>query len=264
MVNIGSSSKKEGSSGYSMSWPTKVDVWSPEMWSAFQKLSPMLTGGISSPAPSYPGMMYTPRTPEEQQYLNYTTGNAATRPEAVERAFTGKAAYDITPEATEDYYQSAIRAPALREFQQVTLPNIKEAFVGPAYYGSRRMEEQSRAGENLAVELARQRADLGYKDELARRESLEKGADRMIQYGVPQMGTAGQMARQIENEQVLADLSRWLGGEVVDGKYNAAYNPYVQLVFQMLGLSPYAVGQTTIGSQTSSGSGSSWGLGVKI
>jgi hypothetical protein len=54
---------------------------------------------------------------------------------------------------------------------------------------------------------------------------------------------AGALQRQIEQERMLSDLQRWYSGEEINGVSNPMYNPMIQLIFQYLGLSPYAVGQ---------------------
>jgi hypothetical protein len=55
----------------------------------------------------------------------------------------------------------------------------------------------------------------------------------------------------IDQERVAADMQRWLMGEEVDGVKPTQYNPFLQLIFQALGLQQYA-----LGSKSSSTSGS--------
>jgi hypothetical protein len=52
---------------------------------------------------------------------------------------------------------------------------------------------------------------------------------------------------------VTADFQRWLSGETVDGVTPEQYNPYIQLAFQLLGLSPYQYGNTSSGSSIGGG-----------
>jgi hypothetical protein len=46
----------------------------------------------------------------------------------------------------------------------------------------------------------------------------------------------------IDQEKNLADIQRWLSGETVDGVTPTQYNPFLQLVFQALGLSAFDIG----------------------
>lgn len=264
MIQLGSSSTKESSNQSQFSFPIKIDTWTPEHWDQFRKIAGITSAGLEGPATAYPGEMYTPKTPEEQAYLTATTGIGGTRSDALERAFTGQSAYDINPEATEQFYRQSIEAPMVHNWQTRVLPQLKETYAGPGYYGAPRMEAERRSAQDLAIQLGSERAKYAYEDEKARREGLDAGAQRAVQYAVPQMGTAGTMARQIENERVLADLARWMGGEEVDGTYAPQYNPFIQLAFQALGFNPYAVGQVSSGTGSSTAGGSSWGLGIKL
>jgi hypothetical protein len=186
--------------------------------------------------------------PEEEAYL--TRVPTLAEQVAAARARLGQPAYEITPETTEQYYQQAVRAPALREWQETVEPTIREAYAGPGYWGSARAQAQAKGAEDLATELGRQRATLYYQDELARRQAAEAAAQREATYGAPYaateaelMGTAGQYARMIEEQKALSDLQRWLMGETVEGVTPYQYSPFLQLAFQYLGLSPYVYGQ---------------------
>jgi hypothetical protein len=70
------------------------------------------------------------------------------------------------------------------------------------------------------------------------------------------MGSAGQYARMIDQEQVQGDLQRWLMGEEMGGVDPTQYSPYLTLAFEALGLSPYSYG--TYGKSSSS----SWSAGI--
>jgi hypothetical protein len=239
-----------GSGSKSKSVPVQLPAWSPQQQAIASTLGSTIQRGLTEPVPAYPGRLYVPRLPEEEAYLSRTP--ALAEQVAAMRARLGQPAYAITPETTEQYYQQAIRAPALREWQEVVEPTIREAYAGPGYWGSARAQAQTKGAEELATELGRQRATLYYQDELARRQAAEAAAQREATYGVPYataeaelMGTAGQYARMIEEQKALADLQRWLMGETVEGVTPYQYSPFLQLAFQYLGLSPYAYGQKT-------------------
>jgi hypothetical protein len=264
MVDFGKSESK------SESTPTKVDVWNPQQQELFNKLMGVV-GGMNAPVSSYPRQMYVDRTPEEQAYFNainsvYGGGNLDQRVSAINSVLSGKPAYDINPEITEQFYQSAVKAPMMKEWSEVLLPQIKSSYAGPGYWGSARADAETEAATELSQNLASKRAELYYTDEQARRAALESAAGRqatlagsgtdITQPAISQIGTAGQYARGILQEKVQADLQRWLMGESVDGSFAQQYNPYVQLALAMMGLTPYAIGQ-----QTSSDS-DSWNFGL--
>jgi len=239
-----------GSGSKSKSKPVQLPAWAPEQWGVMSPLAAAIRRGIEQPVPTYPGQMYIPRTPEESAYFQQVPSIAEQIAQA--RVRLGQPAYEVTPETTEQYYQQAIRAPMMKEWREIAEPAIREAYAGPGYWGSARAEAQAKGAETLATELGSKRAELYYQDELARRQALESAAGREATYALPyatgqaeMLGTAGQYARMIDQEQALAGLQRWLMGETVEGVAPTQYNPFMQLAFQLLGLSPYEYGQKT-------------------
>jgi hypothetical protein len=213
--------------------------------------------GAQTGVPAYPGQMYVPKTPEEEAYLQAVqtqmgayTGALPTRQAALQQVLSGQVPYQVGPEWAEQYYEQAIKAPALQEWREIAEPAIREAFAGPGYWGTARATEQARGAETLATQLGAQRASLMYQEELARRQAQEAAAQRQLtglQYPVTpalpaEAQTAATLSRQIEQERVLGDLQRWLAGETVQGVSPIQYNPWIQLAFQALGLSPLAIG----------------------
>ena len=77
-----------------------------------------------------------------------------------------------TPEQEQQLFQQGIRDPALREFQQTTIPNISESFAGPGFFGSARAQEQVRAGEDLAFGLSQARSGLRQETEAINRAGV--------------------------------------------------------------------------------------------
>lgn len=65
-----------------------------------------------------------------------------------------------TPEQEADIFAGSIEKPALRRFQQETVPLIREEFAGPGFFGSARAQETVRAGEDLGSRLETARSDL--------------------------------------------------------------------------------------------------------
>jgi len=244
MISFGGSGSKETSQ------PVRVPMWAPGQEKLFETLWPILQKGISGAAPSYPGQMYVPRTAEEEAYLGYAAGEGMeARQAALRQILSGEVPYEIGPEWAERYFEEGIRPVAMREWGEVTEPTIREAYAGPGYWGSARAGAQVKGAEHLAESLAASKAGLMYGEEQAARAAREAALGRQAQYGPGAaateagiLGTAGQYSRMIDQEKVMADLQRWLMGEKVGGRYAPQYNPFMQLVFQMLGFSPYALG----------------------
>lgn len=264
MVSFGTSSQKQESK----STPVQQSGYTPEQeWLMRSLIGPgygKISEGMNEPVPSYPRQLYVDRTPEEQQFFNYANQGM---PDYIQRSVSGEPAWTANGQALEDYYRDYVKAPAMREYEQVALPGLKESFVGPGYYGSRRMEEQSRMGENLSTKLAAEKANLYWQNELSRRGALESAANRAAAVGVPAyqaqanvVGTAGALSRSIEEEKTLSDFTRWMAGETVDGITPVQNNPFMQYAMQMLNLFP----MSTAYQSSSSGSGSGFNFGLSL
>ena len=85
------------------------------------------------------------------------------------------------PTATQEFYENSIRNPALREWQQVTLPALQEAYAGD-YYHSDRMRRQAELARDLALNLANKRADLEYQSQEAAKQRALQGAPIALNY----------------------------------------------------------------------------------
>lgn len=234
--------------------PTKLDIYTPEQQELLRSLVAQAQAGMGGPSPSSPAMSVG-ITPEEQAYMDWARG------EALGNLASGKPAYDINPGTTQQYFQKSIRPGLEREFRETTLPGVKDAYAGPGYWGSARADAVSDAFTKHGENLGATEAGLIYQDEEARRAALEAAKGRVLPAGEA-IGSAGVLSRQIEQEKVMEDLQKFLMGEEVDGKYNPAYNPSIQLAMQLLGFSPWVYGQESEGESTGAGLGYSFMGGV--
>lgn len=229
-------------SGGTTSKVVKESIWTPEQQALAKQLMGTLDFGPAAKAPA----MSVDTTGEEQRYLNFIKSLASNK--AFGNLLAGKPGYDVGPEWAAKYFEEGIRPEYLREWEQTTLPQIRESYAGPTFWGTQRMQEESRAAGNLASELAAKRAELMYGEELAGREATEKAYERILPAlttGAETYGAAGELSRSIAQEKVAEQLQRFLMGEEVGGQYMSAYNPNVQLALQMLGFTPYAIGTET-------------------
>ena len=93
---------------------------------------------------------------------------------------SGQPTTQITPETTEQFFEQAIRAPAMADYER-TQSDIKEQQAAQGtLYGSGRNEAQARAAERFETGLMGQRANLMYQDEQARRGLAESAAGRQL------------------------------------------------------------------------------------
>lgn len=264
MFNFGTTSQKQQAT----SSPVQLDLYSTEQEQLFKQLAGIVSGGLSGNIAAYPKSMYVTRQPEESQYFelaNLVSGQSGARLEALRNVLSGNAAYDINPEITRQYFANSIEPLMAKQFYGKTLPGISESYAGPGYWSSARALAEANAKSDYAMNLGATEANLVYADELARRASLESAANRQASSALPSVealmsdvGTAGQYARSIKEEQTLADYQRWLSGETVEGVTPVQNNPFLQLAFQFLGLQPFTYG--TQSQSTGSASGFKFGL----
>lgn len=266
MITFGTQS----SSTKSSSTPTRMNMWNSWQEDLFGQMANQAYTGLTKGAPSYPRTMYVPRTPEEQQFFNLSTPEAYNLPgrqAALTQVLSGKPNYEVGPEWANQYYEQAIRPIAMREWEETTLPQIRESFAGPGYWGSERARTETKAARDLSTDLTAQKSKLMYDEELARRQAFESAANRQAstalqaeQAALEGIGSAGQYSRMIEQERVLADLQRWLAGETVDGVTPTQYNPYLAIALSLMGLNQYQLGY----NQSQSGGSSGFSGGISL
>jgi hypothetical protein len=133
---------------------------------------------------------------------------------------SGRPAYEVNPEATEQFYQSNIYDPAVREYENVTRPGFLES-LGSLHSSSRaNLERTSR--QDLANNLSQQRGNLFYQDEQARRQAAAMG--KQLQAGALGQGLAYQQAQLAQSQIPIQNLLAALG---VSGVENIVTQPSV-------------------------------------
>ena len=227
--------------------PVQVPVYTPEQQQLLKSLTTSIQEQWNQPWTPAP-RMYVPRTPEEEQYFNWA------RSQAISDMASGKVPYEVGPEYAQRYFEEAIRPLYQREWEETVLPQITKSYAGPTFHSGLRAEAEAEAARKYATDLAAKKAELTYGEELARRQAIESAMGRVLPAGQAQM-QAGQYARAIEAEQVMDAVQRYLMGE---GGAPMAYNPMVQLAFQLLGFQPYAIATQT--KSTGTGGGLGYGL----
>ncbi len=234
---------------------TQYNLWTPEQKALFQKYLGMAQGGGVT---AYPGATSVGRTAEDQNYFNAVGGSSDKYRQEALQSILGQSG-QIDPAQREKYYQEAFYNPAMLEYQQKILPQTMEAASGAGFHSSDTLRSMQEAGTGLETNLAAKRAELLWQDILNQREAggkaYEMGETARTQR-MGELGTAGAYARQIGQEDIAGNLSRWLSGEEVGGKSNAYADPSVQLGLTLLGLSPYGYGSNT----NASGAGAGYGL----
>jgi hypothetical protein len=121
---------------------------------------------------------YTGYTPQYQVTQAPSWENQGMMNQALQSALSGKPAYEITPETTEQYYQDVIYEPAMTEYERTTRPGMLESLG--SLHGSTRANLERTSRQDLAQQLRGERSSLYYQDEQARRQALENAAQRQL------------------------------------------------------------------------------------
>jgi len=101
---------------------------------------------------------------------------------------TGQAgATKLTGSNIDDYFNQAIKDPALRTLNKDINPAIDEAFAGPGFFSSARSQARADAAQDMGNWLGEQRAGLNW-NVLNQNQALdEAGANRMLSAIAPSM-----------------------------------------------------------------------------
>lgn len=89
-------------------------------------------------------------------------------------------AEEYTPETVNTLFKSAYETPARQEWQDFTRPAIKEAYSGPGYWSSNRMEAERRGAQDLSNWLGSQYGQLTYATDQANKALQEAKAGRAL------------------------------------------------------------------------------------
>ena len=211
--------------------------WNAEQQAIFGDLAGQISSTGVGPAPTAP-QMYADQTEQDKTYFDYA------KSEAVKNMATGVVPYEVGSDFGAKYFESALRPTYEYDWKNTTLPGIQEQYAGSTFNSTGRDDAVSKATSEFGLRMGKEKADLMYKDELAKREAIDKAYARVAQ-GQTLAGQAATYSRAIETEKVMDSVQRYLMGEEVDGEYNPAYNPMVTLAFNLLGLQPFSTNVQT-------------------
>jgi len=116
----------------------------------------------------------------------------------------------LTSQNVEDYFKGAIYDPTMKTLKEDTIPGIAESFAGPGFWGSGRSQEQAKAYEDVAADLASQRESLEW-DVLQQNQALEEAKAGRTLTALPTAISYGQVpAQEIMNNLNIA--AQQIGG----------------------------------------------------
>lgn len=243
----------------STSTVTSYPKYSDAQTNVLNKLLNQAYGGITTGAEKYSGDMYAKENPYETTFLNWDSPTAKTIQSALDTVLSGKAAYDITGDTTQAYWDKYM-APMVAKQQRA----LNEQYAPGIFSGGRDIA-QGEFNTGVLGEYGK----LQYADETARREALTDAMNRMANtvntaYAneATRLKDTGELARSIQEKKIAGDYQRWMSGEAdANGVVNQSANPYRSLALSLLGTSPYVYGSNVSSDGTGLGTSLLTGLG---
>lgn len=158
------------------------------------KAATLYGGELGQGANIFPGQRVAPLSASTQSVFDFAEGGGF---------ITG-------PEATESYFQGAVRAPAMKSLREDVIPGVREAYSGPGYWSSARAEAESRATEDTVADLNQQRAVLDWQTQQANKQGA-----------LAQLGVGG--VEQGYNQQVInAEIQKFAEQNAITDPQNLA------------------------------------------
>jgi len=161
--------------------------------------------------------IYSPRV---GQGANVFPGERVAGPTPTQRGvfdFAEGGGFITSPEATNEFFESTTRAPALKSLRQDTIPAVREAFSGPGFWSSARATAEAKATQDAIDDLNVRRGVLDFETlEANRRGAVQALGVGGVEQQLDQQAINAEMQKfaeehQITDPQDLAILMNLLG-----------------------------------------------------
>lgn len=156
-----------------------------------KKIIPQYGAEVGQGQPVYAGERVAALTPEQQEAINVGGWSQYLTPGNIPMyGQTGAALADIlggemgaepySQEAIDTLFRSAYEQPARRQWSEFIQPTIREAYSGPGFWGTSRMEAEKQGAQDLSNWLGEQYGSLRWGAEEANRALAEAKAGRAL------------------------------------------------------------------------------------
>jgi hypothetical protein len=160
---------------------------------------------------------------------------------AIEDALKGEPAYDVSPEATAEYFRRGVANPMMREFDEMIKPRINESFAAQgALFNTRRSESLVKALENAQEDLSSELAKAQMRNMTLEAQLAENAAQRQQQAVGQAESFENKPLRQSMAQQQAASGFQQHEQQKADADYQEflrtrpAYSPWPQLALGYL------------------------------
>jgi hypothetical protein len=120
-------------------------------------------------------------------------------------SFANKGGFIKTPEQTQDYFTNVIKNPAMKNYQEITNPAVKEAYSGAGYWGNARAGAEAKAGQDFADTLNTEWGKLNWDVQEANKQGAVQQAALGSQEQAQRQAEINAKMQKFEEEGLLTD-----------------------------------------------------------
>ena len=194
-----------------------------------QKTGSLIEQNLGQPMEQFPGEMIAALIPGMLQALSmisptqmgqFDPQSAA----AIEQGLSGQPSYDLSPQATENYFQRGVMAPMLRSYEQDIAPRIREGFAAKgASWSSRRGDATRKALEGLQTGALSELSRAVFSNQGLEAQLAESAANRQLgtvplaeAFGMRDVSRGGALTsafapfQAFEQAKASADYNEWM------------------------------------------------------
>lgn len=205
----------------------QAPTMTPGQMALLDSLSGLIQGQLGKGVEAYPGEMTSGPSGLQQQYFDLVSkigsGTAANQAESQNALSSLIKPWEAS--GATDYWNQAIKDPAMLAWQDQIMPTISEKFAAyDALGGGGSQKAMSDAGAKLTTQMAAQLQDYLMKDkELSNAQMMQAAglSQGLNAQNAAMLGQAGETQRGITNEQLMEGYKKWA--------YSQPYNnPWLQ------------------------------------
>ena len=196
----------------------QVSKLSPEQQRLMSPLSQFLQRRLQEGAPAYGGELFAGMTPEQQSALQniislYSKG--APMGAEMEEGMKGYLA-GTSPEEMSKWYEQYVLPSEERRFREVTLPGIRESYVGPTgeggYWGSERAKAEALGHERFGEATMQERGEaiMRGREQGLTAMGMIPTMGRYIAEPAEKMWRMGEAKRGIQRERLAAEYAEFI------------------------------------------------------
>jgi len=202
-----------------------------EQQELLNKLIGVVIPQIGQGVKAYPGQMVAGPSALQTQGFDLTSqlfGSGGTGQDVLGKIIAGPGGGAYDPESATRFWETSVKAPAIKSWQEEILPAVKESFIGlNAGRSGAANRAIAKSGEDLMSSLSASLGDILYKGEQSQLDRLQNIPGLASILTQPLMSGGG-VQRGIESQQLMEPYQKWQAEQ-------GYANPWLSFISQILG-----------------------------